>query len=210
MLLFQLLPWLGLLVNLLLCGTAFRCWRRTGQPGFLLLSMAFLLLLLPTLVFQLLLPISGPTFLFRTFAPPLQLVIVIAAGALMFRGLLSLADALPWRAEVTGPAGASGQSTRQPQQPRDWPQQWRRMRRTFFSTLGPVLLLVAPPMAILNGTGAGVAIVAALTGGACLWLGLHPSSPLAEKPRDAPRLDADPPPPHALHSDGEAQPPNPL
>lgn len=204
MLLFQLLPWIGLLVNLLLCGTAFRCWRRTEQPGFLLLSMAFFLLLLPVLVFQLLLPIMGPTFLFRTFAPPLQLGIVIAAGVLMFRGLWSLADALPWQAKV------AWAPTARPQQPRDWPQQWRRMRRTFFCTLGPVLLLVAPPMAILNGTGAGVAIVAAATGGACLWLGLHPSSPLAEKPKDAPRSDGDPPTPHALHSDGEAQPPNPL
>jgi len=54
------------------------------------------------------------------------------------------------------------------------------LRRVFFIATGLIFVLVGPIVAVSNRTMVGVGCVTAVMGLACLWLGLHPGSPLVK------------------------------
>ena len=155
------------IIALVVIVVSFAYWSRSHQRGFLWIGSAYLLLLTTDLL-HLLINLAGRSP--RTWGWLIGSVYLsrIVFNILIFFGLRS------FYTEFRRSKGSL----------RTGPIRWKVVslviRRLFFTTTGSIFILVGPIVALSNRTSVGVGCVTTLMGLACLWLGLHPGSPLAK------------------------------
>jgi hypothetical protein len=89
---------------------------------------------------------------------------------------------------LCGVASFSNETIRDFAHPRPGRTAWRivafALRRAFFGMAGLALVIAGPIVVLRGGSTVGAGCIAAFTGAVCLWLVLHPRSPLVQEASD--------------------------
>ena len=155
------------IIAIVVIVVSFAYWFRSHRRGFLWIGAAYLLLLTTDLLYSLINLVGRNPGDWALLIGLLSLFRIVF-NLLIFFGLHSFYA--EFRASHdrlrTGPIR--------------WQVVSLVIRRLFFTATGSVFILVGPVVALSKPTSVGVGCVTAVMGLACLWLGLHPRSPLVK------------------------------
>ena len=172
---FQLFALVRILLSVLVCALALWYWSRSRRSGFAWISGAFFVAVGPALSYSVVLLLFGRmgprSPFFSSIVRLYPAVDVLSEILFMIFILLGL------QAFLAEFVSTSARPLYRPPSSRTMAVQ---IRRCFFGITGMILVIVGPSAAWRSGSLAGVGVTAVLIGLVCLWLSLHPQSPLVQ------------------------------
>lgn len=173
----QTVEFFRIVVVLIVGIFSFVFWSRTGKRGFAWIGAAFFLSLV-SLATRLLILRLVPTV--RPFDSNVRLLMKLSylrVPDFLFAIFIAIGlhdfytESLP----VAPP---------QPREERPWPEVALAIRRRFFVSFGALFVLGGPWLVFRGGPMVGVGFAMGFMALVCLWLGLHPRSPLVHAKSD--------------------------
>lgn len=158
------------IIALVVCVVCFVYWSRAHRRGFLWIGAAYVLLLMTDLLY-LLINLAGPGL--RGGGWLVGLLGFTSLSRIVFTILILIGLCSFYTESRDSNGNRRARSV-------PWHVVSLVFRRAFFIGTGSIFVFVGPVVALSNRTMVGVGCVTALMGLACLWLGLHPGSPLVK------------------------------